>query len=122
MSDLRLNSAGELTLTPTQLVTGSDAVAQHCAQRLRTVRGEWVFDRRVGTPYIEQIFGKRDMADVEGVFRQVILTTPGVESIQSFTSSLDTATRALSINVSIRLVDLTLVTLVLQDLLMEVSD
>lgn len=121
MSDLRLNSSNDLDIVDhaIPLVTDAAAVAQHWAMRLRTVKGEWQFDLRVGVPYFEEIFGKPRLEAVEGIFRQVTLTTPGIFSIISFEMNLDRETRALSIVCQAKLIDLTTVTLTFTDLLLE---
>lgn len=100
---------GDLYLTRGQLSlsgTGRDAVVQTVRQRVFTNRGEWFLDLRVGLPYFTDILVKNpDMARVKSLFRQAILDTPGVESIETLELSLDRAARALTVTFEATLSD-----------------
>jgi len=101
--------AGDLYLTRGQLSlsgTGRDAVVQTIRQRLNTGRGEWFLDLRVGLPYFTDILVKApDLVRVKALFRQAILDTPGVESIETLDLSLDRAARALTVTFEATLSD-----------------
>lgn len=106
MSDLKLNTFGELDLSTDDLVfiSGADAVAQHLKIRLRFVRGEWFLDQRVGIPYYSQIWVKNpNLAAIQSVFRRAIVTTPGVEALERIDQQFDAATRELSLSFSAKL-------------------
>lgn len=81
------------------LVSGSEEYAQFLKQKLRTFLGEWFFDIRLGLPYSQQIFVKRlNVPTVEAIFRNEIITTPGVIELQEFDMTLDAATRTLTVS------------------------
>jgi hypothetical protein len=85
-------AAGSLTV-----VDGMVEVQQLLTQRLRTFVGECLLDTTLGVPYIQQVFQKGVPQDIlEGIFRQVILETPGVLGIVDFTMTLNV--RTLNIN------------------------
>lgn len=84
------------------IVEGKDFVAQNLGQRLRTLLGECELDTELGVPYIEDIFGKRRQQSViENILKDVILTTPGVISLDRFDLSFDESTRALTADFSV---------------------
>jgi hypothetical protein len=106
MSDLALNTFGELDLSQDELyfVTGADAVAQHLKIRLRFIEGEWFLDTRIGIPYISQIWVKNpNLAAIQAVFRRAIVSTPGVESLERMDAAFDSAARELRLDFSARL-------------------
>lgn len=92
--DIYLTSSGDLAV-----VTGSDAVKQHIAQRLRFVRGEWFMDITRGVPYFFDILGQKapDLSNLSAVMKDAILGTPGVTGLSSFGLSLDRQTRELTL-------------------------
>lgn len=99
MSDLRLDPAtGDLQLTggSITLVTGADAIAQQIRIRVKFFLGEWFLDTRIGVPYFQKILGKKPRrALLDFIFRKLLLTTPGVASIDSFSQTFDGPTRTL---------------------------
>lgn len=101
MSDLLQNeTTGELILTNGDLLlcTGVDRARQFLAQRLAAFRGEWVFDLDEGVPYFENVFVKApDPVILEGLFKDRILSTPGIIGLDEFDLVLNTATRELSL-------------------------
>lgn len=67
-----------------------DVIAQRLTIRLKTFLGEWRYNINYGIPYYQQILGlKNRKEDVDTVFQIEILKEPGVNSILSFESSLD---------------------------------
>lgn len=106
MSDLALDTFGELDWVGNDLyfVTGADAVAQHLKIRLRLIRGEWFLDTRAGVPYYSQIWVKNpNLSAIEAVFRQAIITTPGVEKLERYDQSFEVSTREFSISFTAKL-------------------
>lgn len=100
MSDLKLNRFGDLDFSSRRLhlVGGANAVAQQIRIRFRTFLGEWFYDRTAGFPWFQQVLGvKGDVQQFEGLFRQVILTTPKVLSIETFSFTFDQRTRVLTV-------------------------
>lgn len=97
--DLRLSGA-DLTLEKgdLDLVDGVDAIAQHLRIRLRTFKGEWFLDERIGVPFFDTILVKNaNLAAVQSVLRRAVLTTPGITGIDQLDVDLDAATRVLTV-------------------------
>lgn len=84
---------------PIQIVRGEHAVLQRIMVRFRFFLGEWFLDQRLGVPYYRDILKKNPNSIlISFIFRQVLLGTPGVASVASFSASLDRATRKLTAN------------------------
>lgn len=82
---------GELTI-----VSGLDAIAQHVKIRLLFFRGEWELNLDEGVPYWTDILViGPDLRAIESLLRQVILGTPGITSIVSFSLEHDRTNRSL---------------------------
>jgi len=99
--DLKLTDAGDLDLTEGRLslVDGLEAVRQRCLLRLRTYRGEWFMDQRVGMPWVPEVLGSKPVATaaVAQRIRQALLSTPGVTQVLAVTPTFDSRTRELSV-------------------------
>lgn len=84
LDDLRLVD-GQLALT-----TNVEAVRQALLIRLRTFRGEWHIDQRVGVPWMQSIIGQRPLRTVlDRIFRRAILATPGIVSVEALNFTED---------------------------------
>jgi hypothetical protein len=103
--DWELDADGQL-IFPIRFTRGTPAVAQRLRIKLKMFRGEWFLNRRAGTPYIENetvtedeaILGNAfDEAYTESVFRELILSTEGVERIDSLTTTFSDETRVLDV-------------------------
>jgi len=100
MSDIALDADGDLLIATNSLslVTGDDAIVQNLRIRFQFVLGEWFLDSRIGIPYFAEILIKNpDLTRVRGIFRQAILTTPGIDSLEEFTLDFDRAIRRLTL-------------------------
>lgn len=83
---------------------GTQAYAQNSAQavalaiesRARMWLSEWFIDLSDGTDWANQVLGYRTEATREPMLRARILGTPGVTSIESFSASVNRATRIYS--------------------------
>lgn len=103
-------TTGDLAFPP-YIVRGPDAVVQKIRQRFKFFKGEWFLDQRLGVPYLQSIFIKApNQIFIDAVFSSVLLGTPGVASIASFSSSLDRLSRTLTVDFQVTLVDGTTVT------------
>ncbi len=104
MSDLKLDPQThdlDLSSGGLELVTGDDAVVQKLSIRYQFFRGEWFLDQQVGIPYWTDIFIKNpNIANVNSIMRQTALSTPGIDELSEFTSTLDPNTRGLAISFS----------------------
>jgi hypothetical protein len=98
--DLKLDSNHDLAIENNDLVwiDGVDAVAQDVLIRLQFFLGEWFLDTRLGVPWFQKILGEKPRAPlVNQILRKAILTTPGMISINDFTTSYDGVTRKLTV-------------------------
>jgi len=108
VSDFALDSEGDLDLTGNQLniVIDDAAIVQHLEIRFKFILGEWFLDTRVGIHYFGEILIKNpDLTRVRSLFRQTILTTPGIAQLEQFSLDFDGATRKLSHNFLARKTD-----------------
>lgn len=111
MSDILLDASGDIDLSAGdfQLVEGDAAVAQHAEIRLSTLKGEWFEDTRIGVDYFDLIFVRPfNKTLVDAHLKQALLTTPGVDSIVAYASTLDTVTRQLTVTAQLKLGDTTI--------------
>lgn len=111
IADLELDLATNDIKIPARIIRGGDAVAQRVRVRFRWFLGEWFLDTRQGVPYFRDILIKNpDRILIGFIFRQVLLSTPGVKSVISFRASLDPAARELSVDFEAMLIDGTILT------------
>ena len=96
MSDIALDTDGDLLIENNSLVLArdDDAIVQQLIIRFKFVLGEWFLDIRLGVPYFGEILIKNpDLSRVRGIFRQIIETTPGIKSLESFSLDVEGVTR-----------------------------
>lgn len=107
--DLQLNDDGTALVMVKGdfvLATGRDAITQHLRIRLRTFRGEWFLDRRVGLPYYQQILVKGpNLAAVKALYRRAIMETPGVTELRHLEVTMDHATRSAAVAFGVETID-----------------
>lgn len=77
----------------------AEGVAQNAKTRLGLWRGQWFLDTGEGTPWLQEILGKRDAVDA--VIRARILGTPGILSIAEYENITDPDTRSVSVTATI---------------------
>jgi hypothetical protein len=97
--DLTFDSAGNLLF-----VDGDTEIAQMVQVNLQFFRGEWELDPDAGTPYYPRILGAKplNLALIESIMRESILTSPGVEEITKFELDYNVSTRRLSLDFAVR--------------------
>lgn len=98
--DLLLDADGDFAIQSGDLVlvAGAAAIVQAVRIRLQFFKGEWYLDLAAGLPYYQSIFVKNPNVGVlQGIFRDEILNTPGVSSVESLTLNLDRQTRKLTV-------------------------
>lgn len=72
----------------------ADGLKQRLKIKLLTFKGEWFLDTNEGTPYFQQILGKRrSKSTVDIIFREIIQNDSDVISILRFSSSLSSDRR-----------------------------
>ncbi len=104
MSDLALNSDGDLYLVNNSLamVDGAAAITQHLAIRYRFFLGEWFLDVNAGVPWFRDVLVKRSsFAVVHELLKNVALDTPGVLELLAFNFVLESATREATLALSV---------------------
>lgn len=77
----------------------AEGVAQNVKTRLALWRGTWFLDTQEGTPWLQEVLGKRTA--VEAVIRDRILGTPGVQEITSFEAVFDPDARRMTVTAEI---------------------
>jgi len=105
--DLKLTTDGDLDFSTGDLILleHPDDIAQHLRIRLRFFLGEWFLDQRIGIPYFEKILIKNpNEAVIRSIYRDVILTTPGVEALRSLELSYDEILRKLTVEFDAQIV------------------
>ena len=86
--DLLINDAGDFEII--------DAVKQGVQIRLRWIKGEWVFNTAMGTPYFETILVKTpNRTLIEKSLRDQILAVDGVTGVGSISLIKDAKSRTL---------------------------
>lgn len=75
------------------LINSPECVAQAVRTRFLLWYGQWFLDTTKGTPWIQSILGKQRPEVYNLAIRQRILETQGVNSIQSFDTTLNISSR-----------------------------
>jgi len=79
-------------------VSGIESIRQHLKQRFQFFRGEYKHDLTRGIPYHDEFFKKNPNPVVmDSILKDVILTTPGVIELLSFSMEINNSTRILNI-------------------------
>lgn len=107
MSDLALNSSGDIFVTGQDLtlVTLKDAIGQHLSQRLQLFKGESFVDNRKGMAYLQVLGKKINPVEVDFIFINEIINTPGVLELLRLDINIDPQTRAGTVDFKVRTTD-----------------
>ncbi len=89
---------GDLVLTNNTLtlIDGEVQVQQNVAQRLRSQFGEWFLNLQEGIPYFTSVLVKNPV-NAEALLKQAIQQTPGMIQLNSFSLTLNNATRVATV-------------------------
>lgn len=101
MTSLAIDSNNDILIENNdfKLVEGSEEVRQIIMQKVRTFYGEWFLETSIGIPYFEEVLVKNpNPTRVEAIFKEVILTTPGVLKLLEFNLDFNNATRQLTLS------------------------
>lgn len=101
MTDIQLDPVTHDIILGDDLLLFTDPVAatiQRIKMRLLLYKGEWLRDVDVGVPYLQEIFESKNTKDAaDANIKSIILSTDNVNSLRSYTSSVDQVTRTLKI-------------------------
>lgn len=105
MISLALNASNDIELDEKtgaiRMVSDGDEVCQNVRCRLLFYLGEWFLDTTVGVPYFQEIFTKpAEISLVESRLKNEILSTPGIASLDSFSTNFNAITRELRVSFS----------------------
>lgn len=101
----KLDSTGDIAVENGNfvLIEGDEEIEQNLMQRLKYFLAEWFLDQRNGVPYFEQILIKGfDPNIVDAIFKNVILSTPGVIELIEFLIDFDSSNRKMSLSFKAR--------------------
>lgn len=95
LGDLELDATGSnILLTDAPGQPPGRAIMQDCFIRLRFFLGDWFLDPTQGIPYFRYVFiVNPDQRLIESIFRRVVLGTPGIASLDSFSLAFDKPNR-----------------------------
>lgn len=71
---------------------------QRLAINLKLFQGEWYADINLGTPYFQEIYGKNTKVAADLAIKDVILSTDGIVTLNTYSSSIDKTTRKLTVS------------------------
>jgi hypothetical protein len=98
MLNLALDASTGDIVFPLKLIDGIDQARQELSSRLKFFRGEYFLDTTIGVPYYQDILRKGASRNlVEGEIKAVIVGTPSVISLVSYSSAFDASTRAYTV-------------------------
>jgi len=83
------------------LVDSRAAVAQEVQTTLLLFQGEWFLDTTVGVPWFTQVVGVGTIPSYDQVIKQAIQNVQGVTGIANYSSTLNRASRALTVSATI---------------------
>lgn len=102
MNDLLLDTVThDLSIVGLDLaiVRGADRIRQNVLIKLRLWVGEYFLDTEFGTPYIDQILGKRiSLGGAVAALKKSILEVNDVSAITEFSYEFNRSARALTVN------------------------
>jgi hypothetical protein len=98
MTDFLLDDDGDLALVDGQVavVDGIAEVRQSLQQSLRSLKGEWFLDERMGIPYRELKEKSSDLSLFRTVVSKVARDVAGVQEVLGLELAFDGVTRELS--------------------------
>lgn len=102
MSDIRLDPlTGDIDLSTARLVLveNREAVRQQLALRLSLRLGEWFLDTTAGIDWFNLVYVRGpNLGVISALFRERILSTPGVIRLESFTLAFTNSTGAMRLD------------------------
>lgn len=99
--DLKLTSTHDLDTSGSRLrlVDGVEHLAQKIKVRLLFYKGEFYGDRRIGTPWFQQLLEKGvSQVLLRSTLQKVVLRTPGIAQVPSMSVAYDGPTRQATVS------------------------
>jgi hypothetical protein len=99
-----LSFSGDMTFgqgTANFLINTPLTVGQEVETKLNLIQGEWYLDLTAGTPWNTKILGYDTTSTRDLAIKSVILGTQGVQALLSYSSNLNSTTRAFTITADI---------------------
>lgn len=96
-----MDASGDMTFgqgSANFFVNSPAGVAQACQTRFALWVGEWFLDTTAGTPYATDILGTDTQQLYDAAIQARALGTPGMIGLENYSSSLDNATRLLTVS------------------------
>lgn len=88
------------------IIDGRAGIAQNLRQRFQFFLGEWFLDTSLGVPWIQEILVKGPLLQVvQELLKNVVLTCPGVLSLNTFVFNFNRQTRKANIILSASTID-----------------
>jgi hypothetical protein len=88
MADIKLGSDGDI-LIQNGKISFTESVGQRVSIALRTLKGEWFLDEKIGIPYFQKIFAEKiTKTEVDLIMKNQISCVKGVEKIIEFNSTI----------------------------------
>jgi hypothetical protein len=85
------------------LATGDVAIGQYLKQRLRLFLTEWFLAENAGIPFHDEVFVKNPrLLVIDALFKNEILSAPGVVELVRFGMALDGRSRVLTLDFEVR--------------------
>ncbi len=103
MASIQIGSDNDIVIqnNDATLITGRDEIAQVLRQELRVFLGEWFLDTAEGIPYFQEILKKNpNPSTVDAIFKNKILSTPGVIELLSYSLEINGRNLSLSFSAS----------------------
>lgn len=83
-------------------VNDARGIAQTIADRLALWQGEWWLDQSAGMAWLTAVLGYNTQSLYDPAIREQILGTEGVSNITAYSSSLNKATRRLTVDYTVQ--------------------
>lgn len=84
----------------TFLIDSPQAVVQCVLTALKLFQGEWFLDTTAGVPWNTQVLGINPQSSYDNAIKNAIHAATGVSALTAYSSSLDKATRVLTVTAS----------------------
>jgi hypothetical protein len=96
--DIQFLNGDLVLLDSADPIQGPQEILQNVMINLRIFLGEWFMDNTLGVPWFQQILVKNpDQGAIDAIIIKTITDTPGIIQLISYSSTIDTASRGMTI-------------------------